>query len=89
MNAYKIRDLDSTNRGLSEAVTLLHSNCPDDSGRYARNRLENELFPIYAGPLYRKFFGAYAPQESLIGVGGINAADWASDTHIFLPYGCR
>lgn len=82
MNAYKIRDLDSTNGGLSEAVTLLLSNCPDDSGRYARNRLEKELFPIDAGPLYRKFFGAYAVQGSLIGVGGIKAADWASDTHI-------
>jgi hypothetical protein len=33
-------------------------------------------------PFYRKFFGAYDVDGVLIGVGGIKAADWASDTHI-------
>jgi GNAT superfamily N-acetyltransferase len=33
-------------------------------------------------PFYRKFFGAYDFDGTLIGVGGIKSADWASDTHI-------
>ncbi len=33
-------------------------------------------------PFYRKFFGAYHADGTLIAVGGVKAADWASDTHI-------
>jgi GNAT superfamily N-acetyltransferase len=41
-----------------------------------------EIFPNDGLPFYRKFFGAYAEDGTLIGVGGLKAADWASDTHI-------
>jgi GNAT superfamily N-acetyltransferase len=82
MNTYTIRPLDASPTALSDAVELLLSNCPGESERYEKSRLVTELCPVEALPFYRKFFGAYLPDGTLIGVGGIKAADWASDTHI-------
>lgn len=82
MKTYTIRPLDPTSQALSDAVNLLSSNCPSESDRYEQNRLVTELSVVDAMPFYRKFFGAYDLNGKLIGVGGIKAADWASDTHI-------
>lgn len=82
MKNYTIRSLDLTPPAVSEAVELLCANCPVESERYEKARLVNEICQIDALPFYRKFFGAYDIGGVLIGVGGIKAADWASDTHI-------
>lgn len=82
MKTYTIRPLDTSSLALSEAVNLLSGNCPSESERYEKSRLETELVAVDARPFYRKFFGAYDCKGVLIGVGGVKAADWASDTHI-------
>lgn len=82
MKTYTIRPLDNTSTALSDAVNLLSSNCPSESERYEESRLATELCQVDTLPFYRKFFGAYDFDGTLIGVGGIKAADWASDTHI-------
>jgi GNAT superfamily N-acetyltransferase len=82
MKTYTLRPLDATPTALSDAVELLLSNCPSESDRYEKSRLVREICPVDALPFYRKFFGAYAADGTLIGVGGIKAADWASDIHI-------
>ncbi|MGZ8927652.1 MAG: GNAT family N-acetyltransferase [Methylobacter sp.] len=82
MKTYTIRLLDATPIALSDAVDLIASNCPSESERYEKSRLVAEINPVDAQPFYRKFFGAFHPGGTLIGVGGIKAADWASDTHI-------
>jgi GNAT superfamily N-acetyltransferase len=74
--------MDTFAPALSAAVELLCANCPSESERYEKSRLVTELCPSAKLPFYRKFFGAYDLDETLIGVGGIKAADWASDTHI-------
>ena len=52
----------------------------DDPLRYSPERILNELTqePL---PYYRRFLVARLAGE-VVGVGGIKAADWASDTHI-------
>ena len=82
MKTYTIHPLDTSSAALSEAVKLLYSNCPSESERYEECRLVTEICPVDAQPFYRKFFGAYDIDGTLIGVGGVKAADWASDTHI-------
>jgi len=82
MKTYTIRPLDTTALALSDAVNLLCSNCPSESERYEKNRLVAEIRSVDTQPFYKKFFGAYDSDGTLIGVGGIKAADWASDTHI-------
>ncbi len=82
MKTYTIRPLDNTSTALSGAVNLLCSNCPSESERYEKSRLVTEICSLDELPFYRKFFGAYDFDGTLIGVGGVKAADWASDTHI-------
>lgn len=82
MTIYTIRPLDTAPIALSDAVNLIVSNCPGDSERYEKSRLVTEIRPVETLPFYRKFFAAYLPNGTLIGLGGIKAADWASDTHI-------
>lgn len=82
MKTYSIRALESNSSALSEAVNLLSSNCPSESERYDKSRLETEIAQVTSLPFYKKFFGAYDQTNLLIGVGGVKASDWASDTHI-------
>lgn len=79
MKSYSIRSLDTSS---SDAINLVSSNCPSESNRYEKCRLVNEIANLDERPFYRKFFGAYDSTGMLIGLGGIKAADWASDTHI-------
>lgn len=66
-----------------QAVEVLHGSFAGNN-RYTVSRLSDELKP--AGlPLYRHFFIAtlnVKHEERVIGVGGVKAADWASNTHI-------
>lgn len=82
MKTYTIRPLETSSLAVSAAVDLLSSNCPSESDRYEKSRLETEIVAVDTLPFYRKFFGAYDRDDVLIGVGGVKAADWASDTHI-------
>jgi GNAT superfamily N-acetyltransferase len=82
MKTYTIGQLDDTALAMSAAVNLLAANCPNESERYEENRLVAEIATLDALPFYRKFFAAYDLDGNLIGVGGLKAADWASDTHI-------
>jgi GNAT superfamily N-acetyltransferase len=66
-----------------QTVELLHGSFAG-SDRYTVSRLNEELKPL-SEPLYRQFFIAMAhtrKADRVIGVGGIKAADWASNTHI-------
>lgn len=82
VKTYTIRSLDNASNTRSAAIELLSANCPSESDRYESSRLNQELYSIDTLPFYRRFFGAYAANNQLIAVGGIKAADWASDTHI-------
>jgi GNAT superfamily N-acetyltransferase len=82
MKTYTIRHLDTTPLAISDAINLLCSNCPNESERYEKSRLITEIAVVDTLPFYKTFFGAYDFDNTLIGVGGIKAADWASDTHI-------
>lgn len=66
-----------------QSVELLHG-CYSNNQRYTVERLIEELKPM-PKPIYRKFFVATTNSkqgERIVGVGGIKAADWASDTHL-------
>ncbi len=52
----------------------------DNPERYSRARITEQLTPA-AQPFYRHFLIARHGDE-VVGIGGIKAADWASDTHI-------
>ncbi len=82
MKTYTVRPLNATSQALSDAVNLISTNCPSESDRYEKSRIFSEISALDIYPFYRKFFGAYDFDGSLIGVGGVKAADWASDTHI-------
>lgn len=82
MKTYKIRPLDNSQNARSDAINLLCSNCPSESDRYEKSRLVEEVYSVETLPFYRRFFAAYDANDKLLGVGGIKAADWASDTHI-------
>lgn len=51
-----------------------------DRERYGEERLRQELVPL-PQPFYREFFLIEADQQ-VVGIGGVKAAEWASDTHI-------
>lgn len=82
MKPFSIRPLNNNAQDLTAAIDLLTRNCSSESGRYDQNRLSAEIVPIDSPTFYKKFYGAYDLEQQLIGVGGIKAADWASDTHI-------
>ncbi len=81
MKNYTVNTLGNSSLALSDAVNLLSSNCPNEADRYDESRLINEVRSVDARPFYKKFYGAYDVDGTLIGVGGIKSADWASDTH--------
>lgn len=82
LSKYLIRPLKPDSSEAIEAVELLIRNCPCESGRYGKNRLVVELCTVHTAPIYSQFFGAFVDDVGLVGVGGIKAADWASNTHV-------
>lgn len=66
-----------------QTVEVLHG-CFAGSDRYTVSRLTEEVKPV-SEPIYRHFFIATVhskKEERVVGVGGVKAADWASNTHI-------
>lgn len=82
MLKYYIRPLKLDSTEQNEAVELLIRNCPCESGRYGKNRLVAELYAVQVAPVYSQFFGAFMNDIGLVGVAGIKATDWASNTHV-------
>lgn len=68
---------DVTHRDQAQAVLLSSF---DDRKRYSESRILAELNPQPL-PAYRQFFIA-THNDKVVGVGGVKAADWASDTHL-------
>lgn len=62
-----------------QAIALLVASF-DNPERYGSARLREQLAPS-PPPFYRQFFAALS-DDTVLGVAGIKAADWASDTHI-------
>lgn len=80
MSRLRIERLDSSSAVLVEACSTLLVNAFADPSRYGLERIRRDLLvedPVF----YRQFFVAVAGGE-LLGVGGVKAADWASETHI-------
>ena len=66
--------------GADSVIQLLMGTYPGITEKYSRDRLVNEIV-VSGGWNYRTFFVAHVGQK-LVGVGGIKAADWASNTHL-------
>ncbi len=67
------------NEAVSAAAHVL-ANAFNEPGRYSLERIQSVITPAEP-PFYRRFFIARLGGE-LVGVGGIKAADWASNTHV-------
>lgn len=63
-----------------QAATRLLATAFNDPERYSEARL-HEALKSDTSPYYRQFFAARIDQQ-IVGVAGIKAADWASNTHI-------
>lgn len=68
---------DSEALGAAAAVLAQAFNEP---GRYSLERIQSVIAPAEP-PFYRRFFVARLAGE-VVGVGGVKAADWASNTHV-------
>jgi GNAT superfamily N-acetyltransferase len=80
MKRLRIEPLDPDSAILVEACTTLLVNAFADPVRYSLERIRRDLQQRET-IFYRQFFVAMAGGE-VLGVGGVKAADWASDTHI-------
>lgn len=77
---FRIDVLDTRSSLLVESCVTLIENAFGDPARYNPSRLRAEL-DISDPTFYRHFFVAMEAGE-VIGIGGVKAADWASDTHL-------
>jgi predicted N-acetyltransferase YhbS len=80
MGKIRIDTLDTSSPALLESSVTLIFNAFADPERYSAERVMKELCaedPVF----YRRFFVAMDAGE-IIAVGGVKAADWASNTHI-------
>jgi GNAT superfamily N-acetyltransferase len=80
MKRLRIEPLDPDSAILVDACTTLLVNAFADPVRYSLERIRRDLQQRET-IFYRQFFVAMAGGE-VLGVGGVKAADWASDTHI-------
>lgn len=80
MSEYHIDTLETHSPHLVETCVALLFKAFAKPERYSTQRLTEEL-QADSPPFYRKFFVAFVAGE-IIGVGGIKAADWASNTHL-------
>ena len=80
MAKYRIDTLDTSSPLLQEACVTLLVNAFAKPERYSAQRLHEELRGD-TSLFYRQFFVAMT-NGTIIGVGGIKAADWASHTHL-------
>lgn len=80
MGKIRIDTLDSSGPALLAASVTLIVNAFADPERYSAERVTREL-RADDSVFYRRFFVAMEAGE-VLAVGGIKAADWASNTHI-------
>jgi predicted N-acetyltransferase YhbS len=80
MSQVRIDTLDSSSPPLVESCVTLLFNAFASPELYGTARLHEELRNL-PPPFYRQFFIASIAGE-IVGVGGVKAADWASDTHL-------
>ena len=80
MARLRIDTLDISCQQMVDACVTLLFNAFAKPERYSFKRLSEELQTDPA-PFYRQFFIAMDDGE-IIGVGGVKAADWASNTHL-------
>ena len=78
--ALQIVPLDPADSQALESAAALLVAAFNDPKRYDIERMQTEIQAI-APPFYRQFFIARLDGE-LVGVGGVKAADWASNTHV-------
>ncbi len=86
--SFQVTALDTNDaENVIQAIEVLHR-CFSDKERYSIERLGNELVPESISKsvgFYRQFFVATINEcdtERVVGVAGVKAADWASDTHV-------
>lgn len=80
MSKRRIDTLDVSRRHLVDACVTLLFNAFAQPERYSLQRLFDEM-RADSMPFYRRFFIAVEAGE-IVGVGGVKAADWASNTHL-------
>ncbi|MBS1144571.1 MAG: N-acetyltransferase [Proteobacteria bacterium] len=80
MKNVRIDTLDVSSPALLDASLTLIVNAFGDPERYGLERVRRELKSVDP-TFYRQFFVAMAA-GSIVGFGGVKAADWASNTHI-------
>lgn len=80
MGKIRFDTLDATSPALLEASVTLIVNAFGDPERYSAERVAREL-RADDSVFYRQFFIAIEAGQ-ILAVGGIKAADWASNTHI-------
>ena len=78
--AVQISMLDPADSEVLNTAAAVLAAAFNEPGRYSIERIRDVLQPAEA-PFYRRFFIARLDGE-LVGVGGIKAADWASNTHV-------
>lgn len=77
---FEISELDVADAEKSISTLELLAACFSDRERYSVKRLSEEIKQTQM-PFYRKFIVAEF-QGAIVGVGGVKALDWASDTHV-------
>lgn len=80
MRSLPIHPLNTLPQNAGEQAIALIVASFDNPERYGAARIREQLAPA-SPPFYRQFFAALA-DNTVLGVAGIKAADWASDTHI-------
>lgn len=80
MNTVLIDELDPEQAQLVQQAVSIVVESFGDAWRYDAGRVRSEFRPMPA-PFYRKFFVA-RDGDTVLGVAGVKAADWAADTHV-------
>ncbi len=80
MDNLRIEELDWSDGARIEEARALIVAAFDNPERYGEARVAREISPSDA-PYYRSFFLALTA-DRVVGVAGVKAADWASNTHI-------
>lgn len=80
MGKLRIDTLDSSSNALVEACTTLIENAFGDPERYGADRVALELRAV--DPYFYRCFFVAMEAGAVLGIGGVKAADWASNTHL-------
>jgi GNAT superfamily N-acetyltransferase len=78
--ALQISELEPSDSQAINCAAAILVEAFNEPGRYSLERILS-VMPAVDQPFYRRFFIARLDGE-VVGVGGIKAADWASNTHV-------